>query len=144
MVLLLLVASLTTTPLERCRELFDLGLRVVCSYFLHIHDLVPARRWRACTFYHPKDVSCLDNKQEQSGGWGNSCYLNNFATISLVVLLTIPYFLQKIIFDLIYICYYSYVLIKFISCIDINDVAGNLSIGMHIGLFFSCNQFNVN
>ena len=30
-----------------------------------------------------------------SGGWGNSCYLINFATISLVVLLTIPYFLQK-------------------------------------------------
>ena len=29
------------------------------------------------------------------GGWGNSCYLINFATISLVVLLTIPYFLQK-------------------------------------------------
>ena len=78
------------------------------------------------------------------GGWGNSCYLNNFATISLVVLLTIPYFLQKIIFDFIYICYYYYVLIKFISCIDINDVAGNSSIGMHIGLFFSCNQFNVN
>ena len=30
-----------------------------------------------------------------SGGWGNSCYLINFATISLVVLLTFPYFLQK-------------------------------------------------
>ena len=36
----------------------------------------------------------MENNMD-TGGWGNSCYLINFATISLVVLLTIPYFLQK-------------------------------------------------
>ena len=45
------------------------------------------------------DISLMSvlrrSKKEKTGGWGNSCYLINFATISLVVLLTIPYFLQK-------------------------------------------------
>ena len=47
---------------------------------------------------HVRQFTVVQNhKKPQSvpGGWGNSCYLINFATISLVVLLTIPYFLQK-------------------------------------------------
>ena len=41
------------------------------------------------------NMSSADSRIVYPRGWGNSCYLINFATISLVVLLTIPYFLQK-------------------------------------------------
>ena len=47
------------------------------------------------SMYIPRFLSSGLYGRSIPGGWGNSCYLINFATILLVVLLTFIYFLQK-------------------------------------------------